>query len=162
MHRRLRIDVRERVAVIVLVDGLGGNASFDDPAEKAARHYRQSNAAATGASLICSTGPLLQVESSCFGITAPPAPFRVLAILKKALNDLPQISVDRAKRHERNIHQPVFAASLHQLRNAAIPVDVHDDKGAVSALDLNHFTQDRNFCGLPIRFNNNAGYSGTH
>jgi len=36
VHRRLRIDVGKSVALIVLVDGLGGNASFDDPAKEAA------------------------------------------------------------------------------------------------------------------------------
>ena len=35
MHRRLRIDVGKGVALLVLVDGGGGNASFNDLAEKA-------------------------------------------------------------------------------------------------------------------------------
>ena len=36
MHRCLRVDVGKDVALIVLVDGLGGDASVDDPAKKAA------------------------------------------------------------------------------------------------------------------------------
>ena len=38
MHRGLRIDIRERVTLVVLVDRLGGNASLNDFAEKAAHH----------------------------------------------------------------------------------------------------------------------------
>jgi len=36
VHRRLRIDICEGVALVVLVDGVGRDASFDDPAEEAA------------------------------------------------------------------------------------------------------------------------------
>ncbi len=36
MHRRLRIDVGEGVALVVLVNGLGRNASIDNLAEEAA------------------------------------------------------------------------------------------------------------------------------
>ncbi len=36
MHWRLWVDVGKSVALVVLVDGLGGNASFDDPAKEAA------------------------------------------------------------------------------------------------------------------------------
>ena len=35
MHRRLRVDIGEGVALLVLVDGCGGDASFDDLAEEA-------------------------------------------------------------------------------------------------------------------------------
>ncbi len=38
MHRRLRIDIRKDVTLVILVDRLGGNASLNDFAEKAAHH----------------------------------------------------------------------------------------------------------------------------
>jgi len=34
VYRRLRIDVGKSVALIVLIDGLGRDASFDDPAKE--------------------------------------------------------------------------------------------------------------------------------
>lgn len=38
MDRRLGMDIGKGIASVVLVDGLGRDASFDDPAEDAARH----------------------------------------------------------------------------------------------------------------------------
>ena len=48
MGRRLRIDVREGVAELVLVEGFGGNASFDDLAEDAAHDGFSVQEARTG------------------------------------------------------------------------------------------------------------------
>jgi hypothetical protein len=36
VHWCLGVNVGKNIALIVLVDGLGGDASFDDPAKKAA------------------------------------------------------------------------------------------------------------------------------
>ena len=39
MHRRFWIDVCERIGLLVLIDGLGWNASFNNPAKQAAHDY---------------------------------------------------------------------------------------------------------------------------
>lgn len=36
MDRRLRLDIRKRVTLVILVNGFGRDASINDPAEKAA------------------------------------------------------------------------------------------------------------------------------
>src|SRR5580704_5825917 len=63
VHRRLRIDVGKSVALIVLVDGLGGNAPVDDPAKEAAHDYGR----------VYRTGELkIRVPSSEFAIVSRP------------------------------------------------------------------------------------------
>ncbi|HMG87698.1 MAG TPA: hypothetical protein VK574_18330 [Terracidiphilus sp.] len=82
--------------------------------------------------------------------------------VKKTSNHLGQISLERANRSERNIDKPMLSASFHELRNAMISIDIHHNEKAASSVDLDDLPQDRDFAGMPIRFNNNAGYIGTH
>jgi len=68
----------------------------------------------------------------------------------------------RAHRCEGNIEKAMLSAPFHELGNAAIPIDMHYYEKAFSSLYLDGLPQEGDFSGLAIRFNNNAGYSGTH
>ncbi|MGA8087070.1 MAG: hypothetical protein WCA10_07175 [Terracidiphilus sp.] len=82
--------------------------------------------------------------------------------VEKTPNNLGEVSLERTNGSNRNIDKSMLAASFHELNNLAKSVYVHNDKEAVSSVNPYHLTRERGFSGLPIRFNYNAGYSGTH
>ena len=93
---------------------------------------------------------------------AVPALRLVFLCLEKTPNHLGKIPLERTQRREGNINKAMPAASFHELGYAAISIDVHHHKEAVPIFHLNDLTQERYFSRMAIRFNNNAGYGGTH
>ena len=65
-------------------------------------------------------------------------------------------------RIEGNIDKPVLAGPFHELGDAAIVIDLHNHKQSGFSVRAYDLTQERDFSGTTIRFNNNAGNGGTH
>ena len=87
---------------------------------------------------------------------------RFIPGVEKTSNHLGKVSFESANGNKWNVDQTVPSIAFHKLRNAAISVDMHHNKKAVAAFHPDDLTQERDFGRMAIRFNNNAGYSGTH
>jgi len=137
VYGRLRIDVGEGVALVVLVDGFGRDTSVDDPAEEAAH---------CGFSLhepVPAFRFLPHCESVCSGwgqddcghaglrsglSRAPLASHGFFSGIEEAVNCVRQVAVEATQRIERHIYEPMFATSLHQLSDASLMIYLHDNK----------------------------------
>jgi len=53
---------------------------------------------------------------------------RFFSGIEKTVNLLRQGAIEGAQRNKRDIEKPMFAASLHQLGNAALAIDIHHDE----------------------------------
>lgn len=141
VNRGLRVDVRKRIAMIILVNGFGRYASVNDLAEKAAHnHYR-----------VYTTRRL----------PMPPA-FGFFPRLQEASNGIGEIAVHRLDQVHGYIDQTVLARLLHQLRNAAFPVYVDNDKKSRFTIYLHHLAYRWNRSRSSIGLDNNTRNCGTH
>jgi hypothetical protein len=61
--------------------------------------------------------------------------------VEKTLNHLGQVSLESANGSERNIDKTMLSASFHELRNAAISIDIHHNEKASSPVDPDDLTQ---------------------
>jgi hypothetical protein len=167
VHRRLRIDVAEGVALLVLKYGVGRDASFDDPAKEAAHfgfslHERgrfgigeptTSNDvlkdAHGGDNLNILAAHLKgrddRGHAACVvWLEIPVATLlfpRCFGGVKKAVNRAGQGAIESAERCKGYIDKPMPASPFHQLGNAAAMIDSHDDEQACSVGHLDNFPQ---------------------
>jgi hypothetical protein len=102
VHRRLRLDVGEGVAVLILVDGFGGNTPVDDLAEYAA-HGEES----TGTRIWLSANALQFFPIRLGGLI--PLCDRILPGVEEALDGFGQFAIEGSDASERHLDQPVFA-----------------------------------------------------
>ena len=87
---------------------------------------------------------------------------RFIPRIEKTANHLGKVSLEWTHGGEWNIEKTMLSAPFHELGFVAIPIDLHHNEEAVPPFHLYDLTQEGDFGGLAIRFNNNAGYSGTH
>jgi len=103
---------------------------------------------------------MLVVRSAISGTTLPLC--CVFPDIEKAPNRLRQGTIEGAHRRKRHINKPMFAASFHELDNAAAMIDMHDDEQAGSVVHLDNLPRYGDFFGTTIRFDNNTGNGGIH
>lgn len=72
------------------------------------------------------------------------------------MNGLGDIALKRLYGSKRNIEKPMLACPFHELGDAAIAIDMHDDEQAGFSAQTDNLTQQGDFRGTTIRFDNNA------
>jgi hypothetical protein len=89
--------------------------------------------------------PLSGCESELRWVPSAAAPLVFIPGVEKTLNHLGQVSPEGANGCEGNIDKTMLSASFHELRNAAIAIDIHHNEIAVAPVDLDDLTQEGDF-----------------
>jgi len=108
----LRPDVSEGVAVLILIDGFGGDTSVDDLAEYAA-HAQESTGAPITLLAHCGTPAGLELASNDLPLFR-----RSLSGVKEAVDRLREISIEGLNASEWHFDKPMFTGFFHQLSDS--------------------------------------------
>jgi hypothetical protein len=72
------------------------------------------------------------------------------------MDRLGKLAIKDPHRPQRNLEQPMFAGSFHQLHHSAAAVNLHDYEGLASTFNANQLTGSRDPAGEEIRFDDDA------
>lgn len=133
---RLRLEVSERVTVLILVDGFGGDASVDDLAENAT-HVEKSTGVRIRLPGIGDACGLSGLDSKL----RSPLPRQFFSGIEEPVNRLCNSAVKGSNAGERYFNEPVFTGLLHQLGDSVCRVDVHHNKQTLRAGDAYDLTK---------------------
>jgi hypothetical protein len=86
----------------------------------------------------------------------------ILFEFEKAMNSLSQGAVEQTETGEGNVQESMLAASLHQLRDFTVAVNVHHNEQIFLCCYADNLSGTGDFFRMMIRFNNNAGNRGVH